>query len=55
MNSWKETFLNESELISLYTLDQSEPGSNGNKRVLHIPKSSRTGASPSEGLELYYH
>ena len=30
------------------TLDQSEPGSNGNEGVLYIPQSSRTGASPSD-------
>ena len=36
----------------------SGPGSNGNERVLHIPQSSRTGASPSDaghslGVESY--
>ena len=38
------------------TSTQSEPGSNGNKRVLHTPQSSRTRASPQdtrwEGLTL---
>ena len=32
------------------TLDQNLPGSKDNKRVLHIPQSSKTGASPSNGL-----
>ena len=35
------------------TLGYSGPGSNGNEEVLHIPQSSKTGASPSEGLILY--
>ena len=35
------------------TLDQSGPGSNGNKEVLHIPQSSRTGALPSDCLMSY--
>ena len=29
------------------SLSQSRTGSNGNKGVLHIPQSSRTGALPS--------
>ena len=32
---------------------QIEPGSNGNKEVFNVPQSSRTGASPSDGLVLY--
>ena len=35
------------------TLDQSEPGSSGNKGVLHIPQSSRTEGSLSNCLVLY--
>ena len=34
-------------------LGQSGPGSNENEGVLHIPQSSRTGASPSNGLVSY--
>ena len=30
------------------TSGQSEPGSNGNEEVLHIPQSSRTGTSLSD-------
>ena len=37
-------------LIGITTLGQSGPGSNGNEWVLHIPQSSKTGASPSNGL-----
>ena len=29
---------------------QSGPGSNGHEGVLHIPQSSRTGASPSDAV-----
>ena len=32
---------------------QSRPGNNYNKEVLHIPQSSRTEASPSDGLVSY--
>ena len=32
---------------------QSGPGSNNNEGVLHIPQSSRTGASISDNLVLY--
>ena len=35
------------------TSDQRKPGSNGNKKVLYIPQSSRTEASPSDGLVSY--
>ena len=35
------------------TLSQSEPGSNENEEVLHIPQSSRTRASSSDGLVSY--
>ena len=35
------------------TPGQSEPGSNSNGGVLHIPESSTTGASLSDGLVLY--
>ena len=34
-------------------LDQSGPGSNDNEEVLHIPQSSRSGASPSDSLVSY--
>ena len=37
-------------LIGTITLGQSGPGSNGNEQGLHIPKSSRTAASLSDGL-----
>ena len=40
-------------LTSTTTLDQIEPGSNGNERLLHIPQSSRTGTLPSDGLVSY--
>ena len=32
---------------------QSGPWSNDNDKVLHIPQSSKTGASPSDSLALY--
>ena len=35
---------------STTNLDQSGPGSNGNKGVLHIPQSSRIEASPSNAV-----
>ena len=35
------------------SLGQSRPGSNGNEEVLHIPQSSRSGASPSDCLVSY--
>ena len=35
------------------TPSQSEPGSNGNERVLHIPQISKAGASPSDGFISY--
>ena len=35
------------------TLGQSGPGSNDNKRVLHIISNSKTEASPSDGLASY--
>ena len=34
-------------------MDQSGPWSNGNKGVLHMPQSSKTGVSPSDGLVSY--
>ena len=34
-------------------LGQSEPGSNSTEGILHIPQSSRTGASPSDSLMSY--
>ena len=37
-------------LTSTTTPDQSGPGSNGNKRVLHTPQSPKTGASPSDAI-----
>ena len=36
------------------TPSQSEPGSSINKRVLHIPQSSKTGPLPSDGLASYH-
>ena len=36
------------DLTGTTTLDQSGPGGNGNKWVLHISQSSRTRASPSD-------
>ena len=39
-------------LISTTIPGQSGPGSNGNEWV-HIPQSSKTGASPSDSFELY--
>ena len=35
------------------TPSQTELGNNGSEDMLHIPQSSKTGASPSDGLELY--
>ena len=35
------------------TPGQSEPGSNGNERILHIPQSSKTEVSLSEDLMSY--
>ena len=40
-------------LIDITTPGQSGPGSNDSERVLHIPQSSRTGTSPSDGLVSY--
>ena len=40
-------------LTGTSTPGQSGPGGNGNEEVLHIPKSSRTGTSPSDGLVSY--
>ena len=40
-------------LTGTTTLGQSRPGSNGNKRVLHTPQSSWTGASTSDCLVSY--
>ena len=37
-------------LIGITTPGQSEPGSNGNERGLHIPPNSWTGASPSDAI-----
>ena len=36
-----------------YHSDQNGPGNNGNEGVLYIPQSSRTRASPSDGLVSY--
>ena len=38
--------LSHRTLTGTITLGQSGPGSNSNEEVLHMPKSSRTGASP---------
>ena len=35
------------------TPGQSEPGSNGNERVLHIPQSSMAGVSSSDDIVSY--
>ena len=40
-------------LTGTTTQGQSEPGSNGNEEILHIPQSSRSRASPSDGLVSY--
>ena len=40
-------------LTSITTPGQSEPGSKGNERALHIPENSRTEDSPLEGLVSY--
>ena len=40
-------------LTGTTTLGQSGLGSNGNEEVLHISQSSKTGASPSDGLISY--
>ena len=37
-------------LTDITSPGQSGPESNGTEEVLHIPQSSRTGASPSDGL-----
>ena len=39
--------------IKLFYLTHSEPESNGNEGVLHIPQSSRTGTTPSNSLASY--
>ena len=36
-------------MIDTTTPSQSWPGSDGNESVLHIPQSSRTGVTPSDG------
>ena len=40
-------------LLGTTTSNQSGPGNNGNKEVLHIPQKSRIKALPSDGV--YYH
>ena len=40
-------------LSGVTTLGESETGSNGNERVLHIPQISKAGASASDGLMSY--
>ena len=40
-------------LTGVTTQSLSGPGSNGNEEVLHIPQSSRTEDSPSDGLMSY--
>ena len=37
-------------LTGITTLSQSEPGSNGNEGVLHIPQNSKTRASLSDAV-----
>ena len=51
MNS--STWTIDEILTGTATLGQSKPGSNGNEEILHIPKNSRTEASPSDGLASY--
>ena len=46
-------WLIDGTLAGITILDQSEPWSNSNERALHILQSSRTGASPSDGLVSY--
>ena len=57
MHSLYITYLNKPELICLHTgtttPGQSRPGSNGNDGVLHIPKSLKPGAWPSDSLVSY--
>ena len=43
----------EKTLSDSTTLGQRGPGSDGNKEILHIPQSSRTKVSPSDGLMSY--
>ena len=43
----------EETLTRTTTMVQSESGSNGNKGVFHIPQTSKTGESPSDGLVSY--
>ena len=49
----KQFYLTHRTLSSAITPGQSRPRSNGIERVLHIPQSSRTGASPSDWLVSY--
>ena len=42
----------EGTLTGTTTLDQSEPGNNGNEEVLHIPQNFRTEASPIRWFSL---
>ena len=37
--------------VGATTLGQNEPGSNSDEGILHIPKSSRTGASPLDEMQ----
>ena len=43
----------DSTLSGATNLGQSGPGCKDNEGVLHIPQSSKSGASPSEGLMSY--
>ena len=52
-NDYKYLFDPYMELTDTTTPGQSEPGSNGNESILHIPQNSRTGASLSNGLVSY--
>ena len=49
----KQFYLTNIQDIGATTTSHSEPGSNGIKGVLYIPKSFWTGVSPSDGLVLY--
>ena len=50
-NNNLKKILEQFSLTVTTTLGQSGPGSNGNEEVLHIPQSSRTGASPSDTVK----
>ena len=51
-NDYVSIWIIDDTLIDTTTLGQSQPGSNGNKVVLHIPQSSRFSLVTSPGLSL---